>query len=127
MIIYSLMKKLNTYIVEKFKINKDTNLYSEDLYIFIPYGTCVSFIKDNFNKNLHFINFINCSYYVFFLTKEEILNACNKKNDISFDAYTLPDEYQNIYNEDKLENKLNKDKINLNDTKHLEIKDGKLI
>lgn len=115
------MKNINTYILEKYKISKNTVNSSKKLYIFIPYGWSYDFFTENFNKHCYDIQIIHLSgnfytkFEVWFLTEEEIFITLDKKEERdSYDIYGLPEEYENIYDTDELSNEIG-DKLDAND------------
>lgn len=121
------MKSITSYIIEKYKISKNTINDSKKLYIFIPFGWSYDFFTENFNKHYYsiLINHINSGNFytkfeVWFLTEEEIFITLDKKEKRdSYNIYKLPEEYENIYDTDELANKIG-DKLDANDLTRLE-------
>lgn len=102
------MKSITSYIIEKYKISKNTINDSKKLYIFIPYGWTYDFFEDNFNKDYHKLTIYNFKdsdeYDIYYLTKDEIFICLdNKPSKCRYVIYEFKDnEYNYIYDEHEL-------------------------
>lgn len=85
------MKKINTYIVEKFKISKDIqDVKDEESFIVVPFGDSQEYLDEKYGDYR-----IICQYTCFILKESEVKNLIHMKDwDEDIEVYNIPKDYK---------------------------------